>query len=114
MMQDCFGNATDKFGGKHCSGNDFTKWGTMVDDKVKSWLATPQAKKSGHAAFISACYFHCGSHPTFGIVKCARHLSATLAYLRESPLFACVCAPYMYLCANLLFRLWCFVSQGQR
>lgn len=89
-MQDCFGNATDKFGGKHCSGSDFTKWGTMVDDKVKSWLATPQAKKSGHAAFISACYFHCGSHPTFGIVKCARHLSVTLAYLRQCPLLACV------------------------
>lgn len=72
MMQDCFGNATDKFGGKHCAGSDFTAWGDMVDNKVKSWLATAQAKKSGHAAFISACFFHCGSNPTFGVVKCAK------------------------------------------
>jgi hypothetical protein len=30
---------------------------------------TLQAKSSGHAAFLSACYFHCGSHPTFSVVR---------------------------------------------
>lgn len=80
MMQDCFGNATGKFGGKHCAGSDFTAWGEMVDDKVKAWLATPQAKKSGHAAFISACYFHCGSNPTFGVVKCAKLSACATRY----------------------------------
>ena len=41
----------------------------MVADNMTAWLATPQAAKSGHAAFISPCYFHCGSNPTFGVVK---------------------------------------------
>lgn len=53
MMQDCFGNATDKFGGRACSGRDLTAWGTMLTAGVKSWLALPQAKAAGHAAFIS-------------------------------------------------------------
>ena len=41
----------------------------MVADNVTAWLATPSAKQAGHAAFLSSCYFHCGSHPTFGITK---------------------------------------------
>lgn len=41
----------------------------MVADNVTAWLATPSAKQAGHAAFLSSCYFHCGSHPTFGIAK---------------------------------------------
>ena len=68
MMQDCFGNATDKFGGKNCGVEVFDAWGGMVTAQVKSWIASPQAVASGHAAFLSACYFHCGSNPTFGVV----------------------------------------------
>ena len=41
--------------------------GAMLTVGVKSWLALPQAKVAGHAAFISACYFHCGSHATWGL-----------------------------------------------
>ena len=68
MLQDCFGNATDKFGGRNCDAGVFTAWGAMLTAGVKSWLALPQAKVAGHAAFISACYFHCGSHATWGVV----------------------------------------------
>jgi len=68
MLQDCFGNSTDKFGGRNCSSSMFTAWGSMVADHMTAWLATPHAKATGHAAFISSCYFHCGSHPTWGVV----------------------------------------------
>jgi hypothetical protein len=40
----------------------------MLTSGVKHWLATTAAVTAGHAAFISACYFHCGSSATWGVV----------------------------------------------
>ena len=66
-MERCLGNATDKFA--PCTPAQMTAWGSMLTSQVKEWLATPLAQASGHAAFLSSCYFHCGSKPTIGVVK---------------------------------------------
>ena len=43
---------------------------SVTTDQVEAWLATPLARKVGHAAFLDACYHHCGGPwPTWGVVR---------------------------------------------
>lgn len=52
-----------------CNASTVTLWGEFITQDIQAWLATPLAQASGHAAFVTSCYAHCGTWATFDLVR---------------------------------------------